>query len=501
MRTIDQVRNNGEGQTRVFDIIVAIEKFYKNSKRSIVSNAAQGWSHAASIDKQFIEKNIQSSDKVKISEAKEKVIPHSLATEAPSRNAKAVIEWLNNETEIVEKYRKLKTIIEYGDVNLINDSFIGCTGVNLSSAQEKTFSSNGINIVIIGAGITGLFLASTLKNILGKSVNILILENRSDKKNTRKPFNREWLTHIEAHIFQKNTSPMINELFKCFGIDGFVGLPLNMLEAILMLSCKDQGVKFYFSPNLEYLKLNNKNISFFFDATGGHLTGSEYSKTSPDSIDIKLPKRVLGTNFTNLNQVSNGSGDQQNYMDILLKKSGLYHCPYIGNDRIKTHMVKITAIPINLLRTVANFIEQLNDSSLFYIWKGVLQEGINSSLIFINLTQKEYNYLFSLIDRPIFLKTFLHNNQEIASSLNNNIKSFMDMLIALDESDPITINPPFIYEPYINLNAECGYYNDKRIFPIGDSYFCGHPKVGNGLWTHLGFVNHLVEEIKTIFEN
>jgi hypothetical protein len=45
------------------------------------------------------------------------------------------------------------------------------------------------------------------------------------------------------------------------------------------------------------------------------------------------------------------------------------------------------------------------------------------------------------------------------------------------------------------LNAEFGYFNSKRIFPIGDSLFCGHPKVGNGLLNHFVFINDLVEKI------
>ena len=51
--------------------------------------------------------------------------------------------------------------------------------------------------------------------------------------------------------------------------------------------------------------------------------------------------------------------------------------------------------------------------------------------------------------------------------------------------------------PHINLNAEFGHFAGKRIFPIGDSYYCGHPKVRNGLWIHLRFINDLVQEIAT----
>ena len=71
------------------------------------------------------------------------------------------------------------------------------------------------------------------------------------------------------------------------------------------------------------------------------------------------------------------------------------------------------------------------------------------------------------------------------------------MLTTLDINSLIKVEKPFSYLPYINLNAELGHFNGKRIFPVGDSLFCGHPKVGNGLANHLKFINNLVEKIAT----
>ena len=66
-----------------------------------------------------------------------------------------------------------------------------------------------------------------------------------------------------------------------------------------------------------------------------------------------------------------------------------------------------------------------------------------------------------------------------------------DVIIELMNFSFIILREP----TYINMNPEQGYINDRRIFPIGDSFFCGHPKLGNGLSVHLEFINLLVEKI------
>ena len=54
------------------------------------------------------------------------------------------------------------------------------------------------------------------------------------------------------------------------------------------------------------------------------------------------------------------------------------------------------------------------------------------------------------------------------------------------------------YSPYINLNADSGSLYEKRVFPVGDSLFCGNPKMGNGLGNHLRFINALIEKMVEI---
>ena len=97
---------------------------------------------------------------------------------------------------MLKKYDRLKKLINSDDVNIVNDSFKEDTKTDLGCAIEKTFDSETVNLVIIGGGVCGLFLANSIKNWFGDRANVLVLDNRSKHSNTRESFKRGWLTHI-----------------------------------------------------------------------------------------------------------------------------------------------------------------------------------------------------------------------------------------------------------------------------------------------------------------
>jgi hypothetical protein len=158
-------------------------------------------------------------------------------------------------------------------------------------------------------------------------------------------------------------------------------------------------------------------------------------------------------------------------------------------------MCKITGVPINLMKTILESVEKVNSLNLFYVWSGCLKNEINEGLIILNLFGKECEFLTSRIDAPIKLKYFLISEPNISDNLNKNIISIIEMLALIDVDDQITIETPFKNSPYENLNATTGSLHGKRVFPVGDSLFCGHPKMGNGLGNHLPFIDELIEKM------
>ena len=124
-----------------------------------------------------------------------------------------------------------------------------------------------------------------------------------------------------------------------------------------------------------------------------------------------------------------------------------------------------------------------------------LKDEINEGLILINLLDKESGFLTSVIDDPITLKALLSNNSNISHCLNRNIINILQMLVEMDVDSQIKIGQPFKYCPYVNLNPGFGLLGGKRVFAVGDTLFCGHPKKGNGLGRHLPFINELLEKM------
>ena len=477
-------------------IVSVVEQFYQNNTKRIVFDAAFGWLFADSFDKHFMSVNLFSErpkkeerfliNKSVLSTIEQKVI---------QLDSSQILKKLNFEKSVFKKYDYLKKLANSNDVNLVNDSFKEEAKADLGCAIEKTFDRETLNLVIIGGGVCGLFLANSIKNWFGNRANVLVLDNRSRHPNTREPFKREWLTHISVNIFKNDQPTNILPLLESFGTNGLIGIPINILETVLQLSCKDQGVKFLFLKTFDYSKLNNDVIDLIFDATGGRLKGCSYSTSNSTELAVNIPKQNINLNYAGVKQLHNIPGVGADYLDIVLKPFGDFHEPHIGGSKIWVHMVKITGIPINLMQTILEAIKTLNSLNMFYVWSGALRDEINEGLILINLFDKESEFLTSVIDDPITVKDFLDTNSDVSNYLNKNINYILQMLARLDVNSQVKIEQPFKYCPYVNLNPGFGLLRGKRVFAVGDSLFCGHPKMGNGLGKHLPFINDLLEKM------
>ena len=242
----------------------------------------------------------------------------------------------------------------------------------------------------------------------------------------------------------------------------------------------------------DYSILSNNVIDLVFDATGGRLKECSYSTSNSAELAVNIPKQNINLNYAGVKQLHNIPGVGADHLDIVLKPFGDFHEPHIGDSKISVHMIKITGIPINLMQTLLEAIKKLNSLNMFYVWSGALRDEINEGLILINLLDKESRYLTSVIDDPMTLKALLGNNSNISKYLNRNINNILLMLAELDVDSQVKIEQPFKYCPYVNLNPGFGSLSGKRVFAVGDSLFCGHPKMGNGLGKHLPFINDLL---------
>ena len=157
-----------------------------------------------------------------------------------------------------------------------------------------------INIVIIGAGPAGLSLSNTLANSdQGKDkFRILVFENRLERfkdgdidigmMGKKRPYSRDWVTEIASQIMcpidsRYSSADVSWNATLCLVLAvilkqnsgatlGIVGLPINILETLLLLSSRDMGVKFLFDDFVDYLDLLRlvPNLAVF-DGSGHRL--------------------------------------------------------------------------------------------------------------------------------------------------------------------------------------------------------------------------------------
>ena len=156
-----------------------------------------------------------------------------------------------NEIESVkDKFDTLESFNTSEATLLYADSFFKNSNFDLKNIQESVFKNNKLNVVIIGAGPCGLYLANALKYRLKTAVNVLVLDNHCDRKHYKKPFSRRWLSNLPDDVFDLYFSDDMRKLVRSFGKSGRNGLPINLIETLLLISSKQNGVKFYLTKSL-----------------------------------------------------------------------------------------------------------------------------------------------------------------------------------------------------------------------------------------------------------
>ena len=486
-----------------FDLKLILDNYYQRSVKSNLEFALKGWVYSINFDNNFIRFEHSSINKnynisKKLLYKKSKILKKRKLLDLNSN----IFESINNEKEISKKYFKIQEILADNNKELTQDSFATLPNNNLLYAQSATFDSSNFNVLILGAGITGLFLAHTIKNLLGSKINILILDNRTNKKNFRKTFDRNWLTHIRNFDVIKNTEKKIGSLLSSFGNSEYIGIPINFFEAILKLSCKEQGTKFFYSSELDLKLIENDKIDFIFDATGGRSKLSKSVNKKSINLVIKFYNQIFNNSGSGVVQNRDMIKSLKNELQIELRSTdSRYFYPYFQSYKIENLMLKLTKVPIKLVKYLLDFSKVNNYNNLFYVWPGKLREELNEALIFVNLHIKDYQLYSTILKDQENLNSFYKNKKKQIENSNKQIATLFNFLISLDIKKSIQINKPFIYKPYINFLDKYDYINDRKVYPIGDSIFSGNPKAGNGLAAHIIFINNMIEEIKTKMDN
>lgn len=474
-----------------------VEGLYQKCIPIALNAASPGWLFADSFDRQFTsETALKRDSEVDINLARRGSNSVKGSCRFGQVDPLEALYDLKRINSISQKYQLLGQLVAAERSCVVEGSFCENPSIDLQGAAHTTFTDSALNVLIIGGGPCGLYFASGLKAALRSEVNVLVADNRASEPNLRESFNRKWLTHIRSQLFATPAFDEIFTLLSCFGTDGLLGLPINYLEGILQLFCKTLGVRFFFSPEMNYAAIANQRVDLIFDASGGRLPAGTYTSDASAEYNASIPKAEIAFNESGVSQLFNLPSTVPECVDFALKRKDDLFYPHCAEVSLNYNMLKLTGIPLDVLAQAKKTIDKSNPNNIFFIWSGSLKEEINEGLIFANLTAAESSYLRSAITKPVELGWLLHDSRDAAFSLGDALISMLHFLGKRDLKGGIKIEPVFQYHPAINLGAGSGYFHGNRVYPIGDSLFIGHPKMGNGLSHHFAFIAELHSELQ-----
>ena len=295
---MDKIKNNintmfqklfGEGQHPFFDDLLKVEKLSKD----YMGNVKKHTNHTISF-----EPNI--------------VIPKDIINNTIYRTlSKEKIEKLYLEMNNVLNWGKILKIVSFMSQYILESNVTAEDKLYSLIKKEKTF-----NIMIIGSGPAGLFLASYLKLYYNmtmnkkKQVNVVLFDSRIEKPGFRKPYTRQ-RPFVTSSAYLNLIIPKIycwNETSKN---DNLIYVNIFMLEYILYTTAISHNIPIIYNDYNwnDYKNIMKKgNFQAVFDCTGGRLKHDIMKNIDTSWVDIfkpniKLNKKLVINRELNLVQL------------------------------------------------------------------------------------------------------------------------------------------------------------------------------------------------------
>lgn len=502
------------GEIQNMDLSKALEGLGKRLFSDICRWALLGWKYAAYIDQKFLFDEPVHKFKKSVSEFIDPSNPPDTSKKTSTKNstqaciqtyyldgstdsdamvdrATAVLDALLAESDLSARWTLLSNYMHSNVNALLQDDCVTHQGDGLPELVAKETSEDALNVLIIGAGPSGLATANRFKLRLKARVNVIVIEKRAMSFHQKKIYDRNWPLHVNSQIIDGVLDPRLETILKEFGAGGYVGATLATLETLLFWSNRAQGVKFFFGDDYSLDFLEKSSVDLVVDATGGRL---DYHAPGIDSVskntkmqEIQVPlasSEGFEAGYAKFG-ITHAAHDHAKF--IKFESSDYLAYPKIDDVKIQSAMFKLTQIPISLYQPLLDFVKPQNSDSLFYVWPNSLHEDINKLLVLINLDPAGFKEMRLKCDRIQPLSELLTVLcQSSTSAIDKRILDMFDYLAHFGVEAQTIVEPPFLYSPYVRTDlAHVRRCYGKPMFAVGDSLFNGHPKVGNGLAGHL----------------
>ena len=472
------------------DLIASPQTFASHVASSITASAPQfikqafaGWMFTHLIDRQYIDANLASA----MNDAARPRQEQPFEQQQPfidvhqGDGPDALLEQLGSISNPESLYEQIQAVVASPGAAVVHDSFYSASG---GESPLDDFDASRLNILVIGGGCAGLTLANALKLSLGELVDILIVENRVHREHIKKNYSRDWLTFTPISAITGLVDVRVTDILNVIGQQGYIGAPINVLETLLLLSCKSIGVKFWFTNQFALKEIQSSDAHLVFDATGGRLPVAFGLDCEPKpgpkwtQHDIK----DYGRGFAKFGITNRVTLDEYAIKTSIENSKIL---PSYEQQATTIANLKITAVPIGLFGQIVEFVKDANHDSKFYVWPGFLHSTINRCLIIINLSAQELHEVSRLPREPRTISDFLLRVD--TAKLDTRLSRLLKFIVEHGSlEDSVSVDPPYLYTPYVRPYDKGGEtLHKKPLIRVGDSIFNGNPKVGNGLNNHL----------------
>ncbi|MEW6314440.1 MAG: hypothetical protein AB1513_10460 [Pseudomonadota bacterium] len=394
--------------------------------------------------------------------------------------------------DIAQKYGMLEALTALGMPELTVDSYAAGNDADLSQRIAGDCSGEYLNIVIIGAGPAGLTLASALKLAFGERINIVVIENRVEARHYKKPYGRRWIAHIPLSFLSGMIEEEIAGIFSQVG-GKYIGVTIDILESLLLLSCRRMGVKFLFQENYDLSFVARSKVQAIFDASGGRFNKIDFPPPgAPITVGREIETASLNSNDAKIAPYGIRIKDVPDNKKITVGSSGNIFFPLYKSGRMKVALLKVIHLPVALYDVLLQYIVANNGDNKFYIWPGDLKQEINQAILTVNLRKGEYEALCGKIASSAKVDELLRD-EVLMARLDSRMADVLRIIAGhAANTGKISIEPPFLFEPYlIDLQGNIECIHGKPVIRIGDAIFNGNVKHGNGLGSHLVHIRHI----------
>ena len=157
-------------------------------------------------------------------------------------------------------------------------------------------------------------------------------------------WSRNWLTNLPSMFFNQKIDPKVTKIINSLGIEPYIGATMNVLETLLLISCKDMGVSCLFEPEFSLDFLQQSKADLIIDATAGKLDhlypsidkrheieascpGYDFSASPLYTVecDIENPQSYAGLRLIE---------DIKKPSSFKLKPDGARFYPYVGESKL-----------------------------------------------------------------------------------------------------------------------------------------------------------------------